>query len=237
MIAISKKNKVMIQEATMMRFHPQTQYVKKMIKDKKIGNVHYISAIFSITNLNYNDIRYTYSQGGGALYDLGSYCTSFARGVLGKEPIKVFANQGITKGKGKVDQIFSGFLEFKNNIEMQFHCSMRSFPHENVTIIGDKGVLSLDLPYCNLPGETGKVDFISESKIKKIDKTAFGDSMRKNFSNISFDEDAYDYQVESVVSTIIDNKKQNLSLEDSKKNIKTILALIKSSKTNRIVKL
>ena len=237
MIAISKKNKVMIQEATMMRFHPQTQYVKKMIKDKKIGNVHYISAIFSITNLNYNDIRYTYSKGGGALYDLGSYCTSFARGVLGKEPIKVFANQGITKGKGKVDQIFSGFLEFKNNIEMQFHCSMRSFPHENVTIIGDKGVLSLDLPYCNLPGETGKVDFISESKIKKIDKTAFGDSMRKNFSNINFDEDAYDYQVESVVSTIIDNKKQNLSLEDSKKNIKTILALIKSSKTNRIVKL
>ena len=227
----------MIQEATMMRFHPQTEYVKKMIKDKKIGKVHYISAIFSITNLNFNDIRYKYSKGGGALYDLGSYCTSFARGVLGKEPIKVFANQGITKGKGKVDQIFSGFLEFKDNIEMQFHCSMRSFPHENVTIIGDKGVLTLDLPYCNLPGETGKVDFISESKIKKIDKTAFGDSMRKNFSNISFDEDAYDYQVESVVSTIIDNKKQNLSLEDSKNNIKTILALIKSSKINKIVKL
>ena len=60
----------MIQEATMMRFHPQTEYVKKMIKDKKIGNVHYISAIFSITNLNYNDIRYKYSKGGGALYDL-----------------------------------------------------------------------------------------------------------------------------------------------------------------------
>ena len=97
------------------------------------------------------------------------------------EPIKVFANQGITKGKGKVDQIFSGFLEFKDNIEMQFHCSMRSFPHENVTIIGDKGVLTLDLPYCNLPGETGRVDFINESKIKKIDKTAFGDSMRKIF--------------------------------------------------------
>ena len=26
----------MIQEATMMRFHPQTEYVKKMIKDKKV---------------------------------------------------------------------------------------------------------------------------------------------------------------------------------------------------------
>ena len=46
MITISKKNKVKIQEATMMIFHPQTEYVKKMIKDKKIGKVHYISAIW-----------------------------------------------------------------------------------------------------------------------------------------------------------------------------------------------
>ena len=237
MISISKKNKVMIQEATMMRFHPQTEYVTKLIKEKKIGKVHYISAIFSITNLNYNDIRYAYSKGGGSLYDLGSYCISFARSVIGLEPIKVFANQGITKGKGKVDQIFTGFLEFKNNIEMQFHCSMRSFPHENVTIVGDKGTIYLDLPYCNLPGETGRVDFVSESKVKKIDKTSFGDSMRKNFSYINFDEDAYDYQVESVNSSIINNSEQKISLNDSKNNIKTILALLKSAKENKIVKL
>ena len=237
MIAISKKNKVMIQEATMMRFHPQTEYVKQLIREKGIGKVHYISAIFAITNLNFEDIRYTYSKGGGALYDLGSYCISFVRNVLDLEPIKVFANQGITKGRGKVDQIFTGFLEFENNTEMQFHCSMRSFPHENVTIVGDKGVITLNLPYCNLPGETGRVDYIKESKYKKIDKTSFGDSMRKNFSYINFDEVAYEYQVESVNSTIIKNVKQKISLEDSRKNIKTILALLKSAKIHKVVKL
>jgi len=97
------------------------------------------------------------------------------------------------------------------------------------------------------------IEFLKEIKKKKLktvtigagSNTLFRDNgvkgavikLGKNFSNISFDEDAYDYQVESVVSTIIDNKKQNLSLEDSKKNIKTILALIKSSKINKIVKL
>jgi len=235
MIAISKKNKVLIQEATMMRFHPQTKYVKKLIKDNTIGNIHYISAIFSITNLNYKDIRYEYSVGGGSLYDLGSYCISFVRNILDLEPIKVFANQGIKKGYGQVDQITSGFLEFKNNIEMQFHCSMRSFPHENVTIVGDKGTITLDLPYCNSPGETGQVALIQESKFKKIDVSPFGDIMRKNFSYTNFDEVAYKYQVESFNSSIMNKSKQKISLKDSKNNIKTILSLMKSAKEKKII--
>ena len=120
---------------------------------------------------------------------------------------------------------------------MHFHCSMRSFPHESVTIVGDKGVITLDLPYCNLPGETGNVNIINESDYKKLDTTSFGDSMRKNFSYISFDEDAYNYQVESVNSTILKGKKQIISLEDSKNNIKVISALLKSAKRNTLVKL
>ena len=239
MISVSKKNKVMIQEATMMRFHPQTNYVRKLIKDNKIGKVHYISAIFAITNLNYKDIRYSYSikHGGGSLYDLGSYCISFVRSILNKEPKKVFANKGIIKGRGKVDQIFSGFLEFEDNIEMHFYTSMRSFPHESVTIVGEKGTIFLDLPYCNLPGESGTVSVTTESNYKKIDTSAFGDSMRKNFSSINFDEIAYNYQVDSMNSSIIKGMQQTITLEDSRNNIKTILALLKSSKKNTIIEI
>ena len=238
MIAISKKNKIMIQEATMMRFHPQTNYVRQAINKNKIGKIHYISAIFAISNLNYDDIRYVYSipEGGGSLYDLGSYCISFARGVLGLEPKKVFGDIGITKGVGKVDQVFSAFLKFQNNIEMHFQCSMRSFPHESVTIVGEKGTIILDLPYCNLPGETGTVHLINESHYKKNDTTTFGDTIRKNFSSISFDEKAYTFQVESVNSTILKGAKPTITLEDSKNNIKAILALLKSAKKNILMK-
>ena len=45
------------------------------------------------------------------------------------------------------------------------------------------------------------------------------------------------YQVESVNSSIINNLEQKISLKDSKNNIKTILALLKSAKENKIVKL
>jgi CO dehydrogenase/acetyl-CoA synthase beta subunit len=43
--------------------------------------------------------------------------------------------------------------------------------------------------------------------------------------------------VESVNSTIIKNLKQKITLEDSKKNIKTILALLKSAKKHKVIKL
>ena len=119
---------------------------------------------------------------------------------------------------------------------MHVQCSMRSFPHESVTIVGEKGVIVLDLPYCNLPGETGTVSIITESNFKKIDTTAFGDAMRKNFSSISFDEKAYNFQVESVNSTILNGTKPIITLEDSKNNIKTILALLKSAKKNIYMK-
>ena len=61
--------------------------------------------------------------------------------------------------------------------------------------------------------------------------------MRKNFSNIHFDEVAYNFQVESVNSNIINGTKQTITLEDSRNNIKTILALLKSSKNNTIIRI
>ena len=53
MITASKKNKVMIQEATMMRFHPQTNYVKKLIQDNKIGKVHTGALVIQLEYLNH----------------------------------------------------------------------------------------------------------------------------------------------------------------------------------------
>ena len=61
--------------------------------------------------------------------------------------------------------------------------------------------------------------------------------MRKNFSQINFDEVAYNYQVDSVNSSILYGKKQKITLEDSRNNIKTILALIKSSEKNTFIKI
>ena len=63
------KHGVIVQEATMMRFHPQTMYIRELLDKNNIGKTKYISAIFSINMQNLNDIRFKYKNGGGSLWD------------------------------------------------------------------------------------------------------------------------------------------------------------------------
>ena len=66
---------------------------------------------------NLNDIRFKFKNGGGSLWDLGSYCISFARYVLQKEPCKVFAKKIHTLGDKKVDASLAGYIVFEEGIE------------------------------------------------------------------------------------------------------------------------
>ena len=234
-INAAKKNRVAVQEATMMRFHSQTSFIKKVIKTGKIGNIKYMSAIFSISMGNYKDIRFKYKDGGGSLWDLGSYCISFARYVLQKEPIKVFAKKIHTAGLGKVDYSLAGYLIFKNNIEMHFFSSFRSFPYEQVTLIGDKGVVKLNLPYCN-HNQIGKVK-ITTQDFKKGAKSSFGDEIPMKNKIIKFNQNAYIEEVDSFSKTILYKKPQTIPLNDSKKNIKVLETLLKSAKKGELLTL
>ena len=82
---------VTIQEATMMRFHSQTSYVRDLIARGAIGEVRMGRGLFTFTLERPGDIRLDPAMGGGSVWDLGSYCVSFARTVLQAEPVEVHA--------------------------------------------------------------------------------------------------------------------------------------------------
>ncbi|HIA60831.1 MAG TPA: Gfo/Idh/MocA family oxidoreductase [Pelagibacterales bacterium] len=230
---VAKKNKVAVQEATMMRFHPQTTFIQEMVRKKKIGSIKYISAVFSISMHNFKDIRFKYKKGGGSLWDLGSYCISFARSVLQKEPIKVFAKKIHIAGAGNVDYSLAGYLIFEKQIEMHFFSSFRSFPYEEVTMVGDKGVIKLNVPYCNL-NQQGSVKITTE-KINEVGKSSFGDEIPIKTINKKFDQNAYNEEVDSFAKTILYRSPQVISLDDSKKNIRALEALLKSAKLGKLI--
>ena len=69
---------VTIQEATMMRFHAQTAYVRELIAQGAIGEVRMGRGLFTFTLERPGDIRLDPAMGGGSVWDLGSYCVSFA---------------------------------------------------------------------------------------------------------------------------------------------------------------
>ncbi len=224
---------VIVQEATMMRFHPQTMYIKKLLESNNIGATRYISAIFSINMQNLNDIRFKYKNGGGSLWDLGSYCISFARYVLQKEPRNVFAKKIHTLGDSKVDASLSGYIVFDGGVEMHFFSSFRSFPFEEINIVGSKGAVKITQPYCNHE-ETGFVNIVKEKKIKN-EKSTFGDEIKKKFFSKSFNDNAYFNEVDLFSKTILYKTREIISLDDSKKNILAITALLESAKKGKIV--
>lgn len=232
-IKVAKKNNVVVQEATMMRFHSQTLFIKDMVKKKKIGKIKYISALFSIDMKNFNDIRFKYNNGGGSLWDLGSYCISFARSTLQKEPIQVFAKKIHVAGKGKVDHSLAGYLIFDKKIEMHFFSSFRSFQHEEVTMIGDKGIMKINVPYCN-HDQPGSVLITTEDTSKKF-KSLFSDEIPIKLRKKRFNQNAYFEEIDSFSRTILYCKPQVISLEDSKKNIKALVGLLDSAKSGKLI--
>ena len=85
-----EKAKVKLMTAYRLHFDPANLDTLKQIRDGKIGNPRYFSAVFS-QELRKGDIRSSATLGGGAVHDMGIYCINAARMCFGSEPYEVSA--------------------------------------------------------------------------------------------------------------------------------------------------
>ena len=90
--------------------------------------------------------------------------------------------------------------------------------------------MHLDLPYQNHPGLDAHVR-IHRGSIAD-DTVTFGDSIEQMDEEtlIFRNNNAYQDEVDSMVASVLNGLKPALSLEDSRANIVTILALLKSAR-------
>ena len=229
----AEKNGVIIQEAAMMRFHPQTQHLRELVATGTIGNLRLIRGVFAFTLENPGDIRLDTNMGGGSLWDLGSYCVSFARTVLQAEPVEVSAYQ-ITGDTG-VDMSFSAQMQFPAGILVQFFSSFQSFAHIEADFLGTQGRIYADIPWANHIGASANVHIIQSGKAEGA--STFSDSMEghtiktKTYKNMN----AYQCEVDSMVESVLDGAEPVISLVDSWKNVATIVALHESAQTGNPV--
>jgi len=96
MIAACEANHVLLMEAFMYRFHPQNEHVLGLIQDGAIGPVRMVRAVFTFT-IGSSNIRLDAALAGGSLMDVGCYCVSVARTIVGAEPraVSAFANRAV----------------------------------------------------------------------------------------------------------------------------------------------
>ena len=201
MAQAAEKNSVIIQEAAMMRFHPQTQYLRELVAKRVIGDLRLIRGVFAFTLENPGDIRLDTDMGGGSLWDLGSYCVSFARTVLQAEPVEVNAYQ--VSGDTGVDMSFSAQMQFPAGILVQFFSSFQSFAHIEADFLGTEGRIFADIPWANHIGASAKVQITQSSDAEET--STFSDSIEghttetKTYENMN----AYQCEIDSMVESVL----------------------------------
>jgi xylose dehydrogenase (NAD/NADP) len=207
-----------IAEAFMYRHHPQTLKVKQMVDDGILGKVKIIRGSFTYQFTRQGNYRADPAMGGGALWDIGCYPLSYARSVLGLEPVEVFGWQVI--GVSGVDDSFIAQMRFPGEVHAQFDCSFTIPQHTFMELVGDEGTLIIPVPFT--PQSKEYLFLTRGDKTEKITVKAPG---------------LYHGEVEDMADAILLGKPPRISLADTRANTLAILALFESAKTGNPVTL
>jgi xylose dehydrogenase (NAD/NADP) len=215
--AAQKCNRVLA-EAFMYRTHPQTLRVQEILSSGALGRIRIVRGSYTYSMATTTDIRLIPEMGGGALWDIGCYPLSYARMVLGAEPLDVFGWQIL--GSTGVDETFVAQLHFPDDVFVQIDCSFRIPYHTFMEVIGDKGTLNISHPYN--PEAVENLYLTVDKKTKPI---------------LVKGPDTYISEVEDMADAILLGKPPRMSLADSRAEIVASLALFESARTGKPVSL
>ena len=151
--AASKETGRVVAEAFMYRHHPQTLKAKELVADGSLGKLQLVKGSFTFMLTHENDVRLDKKLGGGSIWDVGCYPISYARTMIGAEPLEVFGWQ--VTGSTGIDMSFIGQMRFPNDVHAQFDCGFASPPHAFIEIVGTEGTLNIPIPF--LPEKKEKI--------------------------------------------------------------------------------
>jgi xylose dehydrogenase (NAD/NADP) len=136
---------LVLTEAYMWRHAAQTRLLRELLP--RVGEVQAVHAAFFGILPRADDVRFVPALGGGALLDLGCYCVSAARLLLG-EPDGVHGEAVL--GRGGVDERYTGLLRF-GEATATFQCGFTARLNE-IQVVGADGVLRVPQAFVSPPG-------------------------------------------------------------------------------------
>ena len=219
LIEVRNKTGVKIQEAFMVRTHPQWLAVRDLIEQSRIGKLQAVNGFFSYFNDDAANIRNNLETGGGALYDIGCYCINLSRFILGEEPQRVSA---LIKrdAESKIDKLTSVILDFPS-CQSTFTCGTQLVPFQRMQFFGAKGRIEVEIPF-NIPPETATRICIDDG----------ADLYGRNIETIEIAAaNQYTIQGDLFSRAILENSEQAISLEDSVKNTAVIEAVFRAAES------
>ncbi len=218
-IAAAQSNQKIVAEAFMYRHHPQTLKVKELVGSGAIGEVRMVRGAFTFNIQNEKDVRLNAGLSGGSVWDIGCYPVSYTRFILGSEPEEVFGWQ--VTGASGVDEVFTGQMRFPGGVLAQFDCGFRSNFRTQMEFVGSLGTILVSAP------------FKPDPKEKIILRRDDG----KQSIPIRGPELLYMGEVDDLADAVVNGKPQRVTLQDSRANVATLVALLRSAKEGKPVHL
>lgn len=164
-VEAARRAGVLLVEAFMYRFHPQTHKLVELLRNKTIGDVRVIHADFSYNAGEdwHENIRMINPMGGGGIMDVGCYPMSICRLIAGVATGKELAEPLEIKGFAKIgqrsrcDEWATATVRFPGDILANLSCGMRvGGPQNAVEILGNKGSIIIKNPW-KPDGKTDKL--------------------------------------------------------------------------------
>ena len=217
MEAAARESRIVLAEAFMYRHHPQTLKVKELVDGGAIGTPRFLRGTFTFQLDHPNDVRLRPEWGGGCLWDVGCYPLSFARFVLGAEPVEVFASA--VMGPTGIDETVAGQLVFPGGVFVQIEAGFRAPYRTHFEITGTEGTIVVRQPWKpeSLPLLVTRDDGTEEIAVG-------GD-------------DRYLLEIEDLADSVGTGRPPRVGLAESRGNVATIVALLESARAGRAVRL
>lgn len=136
-----------LMEGFMWRHHPQVAWVLERVRRGDLGDLRRIHGQFSFRLDRPEDYRWRDDQGGGALWDIGSYCVNAMRLFLDAEPVAVGARSTPVASGSRADRSSVGWLDFGEDRLATFECSFDSVFQQELHLVGTEGSLRLSRPF------------------------------------------------------------------------------------------
>ena len=208
---------LVLSEAFMFRYHPQTLAAARLVAAGAIGDLRMVVSSFTWPTDAPGDIRLDPTLDGGSLLDVGVYPLSQAR-LLAGEPTSVTAQQVL--GPTGVDEMFVSTLVFAGgvaaHIDSGFHLPDRSC----LEIVGTAGTLVVSDPW-----------HCREPRLTLLGQGGRPDSMPVERAN------SYQLELEQFARAVRGEPNDLLGREDALGQARAVEALYRSAATGRRVDL
>ncbi len=142
---LARDRDLVLMEGFMYRHHPQLTRLEEAVAGEELGSVQSIHSSFFTRVGDTTNIRYNADLGGGALWDVGSYCVSLSNLLAGDEPVELAGHAQM--GATGVDISFVGSMKYANGWGATFACGIEADLRTEAIVVGSDRAATLANPW------------------------------------------------------------------------------------------